>query len=182
MRHGLSQVIRTGAKDGTVPDEAVQAAIAKAFVDLDESIIKTGADVSLGREPLQDKLRKLAVANAGSCALLAVYDPVTTTLHVACTGDSRAVLGQKGPDGRWEAIALSVDQTGDNEAEVARLRKEHPGEDNMIKGGRVLGIMVSRAFGDARWKWPLELQQSFVERFCGTAPRSPTETSERLHT
>lgn len=36
-------------------------------------------------------------------------------------------------------------------------------------------MMVSRAFGDARWKWPLELQQNFVQRFYGTAPLTPTE-------
>ncbi|PTB56169.1 hypothetical protein M431DRAFT_5058 [Trichoderma harzianum CBS 226.95] len=168
----LSQVIPTASKP--VPDEAIQHAIQKAFVNLDDSIIKTAADASQSEEPLQDKLKKLAVAYAGSCALLSVYDPVTSNLHVACTGDSRAVLGQKSND-KWEAIPLSVDQTGDNQEEVARLSKEHPGEDNIIKGGRVLGMMVSRAFGDARWKWPLELQQNFVQRFYGTAPLTPTE-------
>ncbi|KAI1356657.1 putative pyruvate dehydrogenase [Xylaria sp. FL0043] len=174
VRHSLSQVISAASKDGTVPDETIQESIKKAFVNLDDSIIKAGADVSQSEEPLQDKLKKLAVSYAGSCALLSVYDPATCNLHVACTGDSRAVLGQKN-NGKWEAIPLSVDQTGDNEEEVARLRKEHPGEDNIVKGGRVLGMMVSRAFGDARWKWPLELQQSFVKRFYGTAPLTPTE-------
>ncbi|KAL6699637.1 protein serine/threonine phosphatase 2C [Trichoderma pleuroticola] len=168
----LSQVIPTASK--TVPDEAIQHAIQKAFVKLDDSIIKTAADTSQSEEPLQDKLKKLAVAYAGSCALLSVYDPVTSHLHVACTGDSRAVLGQKSND-KWEAIPLSVDQTGDNKQEVARLSKEHLGEDNIVKGGRVLGMMVSRAFGDARWKWPLELQQNFVQRFYGAAPLTPTE-------
>ncbi|PNP59593.1 hypothetical protein THARTR1_00766 [Trichoderma harzianum] len=172
VRHSLSQVIPTASK--TVPDEAIQHAIQKAFVKLDDSIIKTAADTSQSQEPLQDKLKKLAVAYAGSCALLSVYDPVTRNLHVACTGDSRAVLGQKSND-KWEAIPLSVDQTGDNKEEVARLSKEHPGEDNIVKGGRVLGMMVSRAFGDARWKWPLELQQNFVQRFYGAAPLTPTE-------
>ncbi|GAP82694.2 putative protein phosphatase 2C [Rosellinia necatrix] len=171
VRHSLSRIIPTASK--TVPDEAIQHAIKKAFVNLDDSIIKTAADTSQSEEPLQDKLKKLAISYAGSCALLSVYDPVTSNLHVACTGDSRAVFGQKS-NGKWEAIPLSVDQTGDNKEEIARLNKEHPGEDNIIKGGRVLGMMVSRAFGDARWKWPLELQQNFKRRFYGTAPLTPT--------
>lgn len=118
VRRSLSQVIPTASK--TVPDEAIQHAIQNAFVHLDDSIIKTAADTSQSEEPLQDKLKKLAVAYAGSCALLSVYDPVTSNLHVACTGDSRAVLGRK-IKGKWEAIPLSVDQTGDNQEEVARL-------------------------------------------------------------
>ncbi|KAJ2974121.1 hypothetical protein NUW58_g8757 [Xylaria curta] len=175
VRYGLSQAIPTASKDGTVPDEAVQHAIKKAFMNLDDAIIKTGADVSQSEEPLRDKLKKLAVSYAGSCALLSVYDPVTSKLHVACTGDSRAVLAQKNSDGKWEAIPLSLDQTGDNEQEVARLSREHPGENNIVKDGRVLGMMVSRAFGDARWKWPLQLQQNFVRRFYGIQPLRPTE-------
>ncbi|KAI0435924.1 putative pyruvate dehydrogenase [Xylaria telfairii] len=174
VRHSLSQVSATASKDGTVPDETVQHAIKKAFVDLDDSIIKTGAGASQSEEPLRDKLKKLAVSYAGSCALLSIYDPVTSKLHVACTGDSRAVLGQKSSNGQWEAIPLSVDQTGDNQDEIARLSREHPGEENIVKDGRVLGMMVSRAFGDARWKWPLELQQSFVRRFYGIPPLAPT--------
>lgn len=78
-------------------------------------------------------MKKLAPAYAGSCALLSLYDSVTSTLHVACTGDSRAVLGQKQPDGEWEAIPLSAYQTGHNKEEVTRLKKEHPGEEDMAK-------------------------------------------------
>ncbi|KAK4096562.1 putative pyruvate dehydrogenase [Parathielavia hyrcaniae] len=173
VRHSLGQVGSTASATGTVPDDVVQRAIGKAFVDLDDSILKMAADTSQSEEPLQDKVKKLALAYAGSCALLSVYDPVTSTLHVACTGDSRAVLGQKGHNGKWEMIPLSVDQTGDNKEEVARLNAEHPSEDDIVKGGRVLGMMVSRAFGDCRWKWPLVLQQDFVRRFYGTPPLTP---------
>ena len=83
--------------------------------------------------------------------------PKTTTadtnlLKVACTGDSRAVLGRRNKrSGLWEAVALSEDQTGYNENERRRLQREHPNEPDMIKGGRILGLAVTRAFGDARW-------------------------------
>ncbi|TWU74593.1 hypothetical protein ED733_006681 [Metarhizium rileyi] len=172
VRHSLSQV-KSASIAGPVPDEVVRHAITTAFVNLDASIIKTAMDTAQGKEPLQDKIKKLAPAYAGSCALLSLYDPVTSNLHVACTGDSRAVVGQKGANGKWEAIPLSVDQTGDNKEEVARLSKEHPGEENIVKDGRVLGMMVSRAFGDGRWKWPLDFQLDSVQRFYGTPPLTP---------
>ncbi|KAJ5343568.1 protein serine/threonine phosphatase 2C [Penicillium brevicompactum] len=86
-----------------------------------------------------------------------MYDSTTGTLHVACTGDSRAVLGQQKPDGKWEAMPL-----------------EHPGEEDIIRNGRVLGIAVSRAFGDGQWKWPIQFQKELQRRFYGPPPLVPT--------
>jgi pyruvate dehydrogenase phosphatase len=137
----------------------VQRAIIKGFKDLDDSIIKTALDTSQSEESLQEKVKKLAPAYSGSCALLSMYDSTAGTLYVACACDSRAVLGQQRPDGGWEAMLLSVDQTGKNKEEVARLYKEHPDEEDIVKNGRVLGIGVSRAFGDGLWKWPIEFQK-----------------------
>lgn len=151
--------------------ESAHHAITKAFVDLDTSIINTAKEISQSPLPLQEKMQRLMPAFAGSCALLALYDPVTKNLHVACTGDSRAVLGRKNPDGSWEAIPLSIDQTGSNASEISRLYAEHPNEDDIVKNGRVLGLMVSRAFGDGRWKWPQEIQNGFVEKFHAPALR-----------
>ncbi|KAE8168479.1 phosphatase 2C-like domain-containing protein [Aspergillus tamarii] len=173
VRHSLSQVKSASSGEEPIPDEELHHAITKAFVDLDDSIIKTAMQTVQSSEPLQDKLKKLAPAYAGSCALLSMYDSVTSSLHVACTGDSRAVLGRQMPDGKWEAIPLSVDQTGSNEDEVARINQEHPGEENIAKNGRILGMMVSRAFGDSRWKWSLDLQQDLKERFGGPSPLTP---------
>lgn len=172
VRRRLSEA-KPASNDELVPNEAVQRAIMKGFVDLDDSIIKTALDTSRSKESFQDKVKKLAPAYAGSCALLSLYDPITSTLHVACTGDSRAVLGQKGPDGKWEAIPLSVDQTGSNEEEVIRISKEHPGEENIAKGGRVLGVTVSRAFGDSLWKWSLDFQKEMKQKFNGPSPLTP---------
>ncbi len=172
VRHSLSQV-KSASIGESIPEEVVHGAIRKGFVNLDDSIIQTALHMSQSKEPLQDKVKKLALVYAGSCALLSMYDPVTGKLHVACTGDSRAVLGQKSADGKWEAIPLSVDQTGDNKEEIARLKKEHPGEEDIVKGGRVLGMMVSRAFGDGRWKRPLAFQLDSMQRFYGTAPLKP---------
>lgn len=64
----------------------------------------------------------------------------------------RAVLGRQNEAGDWEAVVLSVDQNGYNMDEVARLQSEHPNEPDMIKDGRLLGLAVTRAFGDGIWK------------------------------
>lgn len=149
VRHSLSQIQPTST-ESPVPDELVQRAIIKGFLNLDDSIVKTALITSQSQESLQEKVKKLAPAYSGSCALLSMYDSTTGTLHVACTGDSRAVLAQQKPDGKWEAMPLSVDQTGKNKEEIARLHKEHPGEEDIIRNGRVLGIAVSRAFGDGQ--------------------------------
>lgn len=173
VRHSLSQ-IKPVLTSNTVPEELVHRAIIEGFTNLDDSIIKTAQGTSQSEEPLQEKVKKLSPGYSGSCALLSIYDSTTGTLHVACTGDSRAVLGQQRPDGRWEAIPLSVDQTGKNEEEIIRLHKEHPHEEDMIRNGRVLGMAVSRAFGDGQWKWPLEFQKDIQRRFYGPPPLAPT--------
>jgi len=55
---------------------------------------------------------------------------------------------------------------------------EHPGEDAIIdpRTGRLLGIMVTRGFGDARWKWPAEALQDAVVKFLGKPPRPNYKT------
>ena len=122
----------------------------------------------------------LAPVFSGSCALLAAFDPASDTLRVACTGDSRAVLG------RWDAgsqsyttIALSEDQTGFNAKEVQRLAEAHPDEPDMIdpKTGRLLGIAVTRAFGDHRWKWDNDFIRSVQAKFWGPSPRPQSKTA-----
>ena len=113
----------------------------------------------------------LAPALSGSCALLSFYDSNSKLLRVACTGDSRAVLGRRGEKGKWVATPLSVDQTGSNPDEAARMRKQHPGEENVIKNGRVLGgLEPSRAFGDASYKWTREVSERLKQSFFGRTP------------
>jgi pyruvate dehydrogenase phosphatase len=175
VQQSLNQIVNKPLTNNKaiMPEKSFQRAITQGFMNLDDSIIKSAVDVAQGTESLPEKVKKLAPAYAGSCALLSIYDSTTSTLHVACTGDSRAVLGQKGPDGKWAALPLSVDQTGSNEEEVARIYNEHPGEEDIVDNGRVLGLMVSRAFGDSRWKWPLEFQRDVKQRFYGPAPLTP---------
>ena len=120
----------------------------------------------------------LAPALSGSCALLSFYDSKSKLFRVACTGDSRAVLGRRNANGNWTATALSEDQTGGTPSEEARLRAEHPDEPYVVRNGRILGgLEPSRAFGDAYYKWSKETQDRMKRHFLGRTPsallRSP---------
>ncbi|KAJ6445397.1 pyruvate dehydrogenase phosphatase [Purpureocillium lavendulum] len=162
-------------------DASVDAAIQAAFVRLDDRIMTTArralnADHEHGAAAA---IRDLAPAIAGSCALLSVYEPSSRTLRTAVTGDSRAVLGSRTPGGDYVAEALSKDQTGFNPDECARLEREHPGELADVidpKSGRLLGIAVTRGFGDHRWKWSNEDVSSAQGRFFGFPPRPKSKT------
>lgn len=98
VRHSLTQVT-SSADEESWSDDLAQRAIATGFLNLDDSIIKTVMETAQSQESLMQKVKKLAPAYAGSCALLSLYDSTTRTLHVACTSDSSAVLGQKRPNG-----------------------------------------------------------------------------------
>lgn len=130
----------------------VDQAIKDAFLLLDQNIIEGGAKAIEGDRFLNDAMAEIAPSYSGACALFALYDTDKKTLKVACTGDSRAVLGRRNASGEYEAISLSTDQTGYNEEEIARIHAEHPNEPDAVKDGRLLGLAVTRAFGDGIWK------------------------------
>jgi pyruvate dehydrogenase phosphatase len=168
-------------------------AIKKAFVNLDNDIVQGNVkfeaneidendEEDIGKiytSPLDSEetvKKQMMTALSGACALVAVVDNETDDLYVACTGDSRAVLGRKikNPECEegeycdkeyiYEAVPLSVDQTLRNELEVKRMEKEHPNEsETMFIRNRVLGgLMPTRTFGDSRYKWSSKIQKSIV--------------------
>ena len=118
--------------------------------------------------PLVDAsvMAALDPATAGSCALLSIYDTARSTLRVACTGDSRAILGRYDPvAGKYTANPMSKDQTGFNDLERARIYSEHPGEEGIFMGDRLIGIAMTRAFGDHRLKWSKLQVKEAEEKF-----------------
>ncbi|KAL8642247.1 MAG: hypothetical protein Q9228_001041 [Teloschistes exilis] len=151
--------------------EHINQSIRDAFVRLDNDIMTAATDAITGSHSLLKSMISISPADSGSCALLAYFESATQLLRVACVGDSRAVLGRRRAEGVWDTISLSKDQTCYNEDEVARLRREHPGEPDMIQGGRLLGLAVTRAFGDLRWKLSAHLQSLSQERFFGLPTR-----------
>jgi pyruvate dehydrogenase phosphatase len=155
--------------------EKITSSIKTAFTTIDKTIMER-AKTAANWYPAANAaaIAALTPAFSGSCALLAAFDPSTSKLRVACTGDSRAVLGRWDPSTQsYIAIPLSEDQTGFNTKEVERLAQEHPGEPSVIdpKTGRMLGIAVTRAFGDHRWKWDNDTVKTCQYKFWGAAPR-----------
>jgi pyruvate dehydrogenase phosphatase len=162
----------------------VENAIKQTFLRLDKGLMDegriTGNWFPAGHVAA---IEALAPALSGSCALLATFDPKKDILRIACTGDSRAVLGRWDPSTKsYTCIPLSEDQTGFNEKEVARLTKEHPDEPDMInpKSGRLLGLAVTRAFGDHRWKWDNDFVKAVQCKFWGSSPRPNNKTPPYL--
>jgi pyruvate dehydrogenase phosphatase len=133
-------------------DASVDQAIKHGFVALDDVFIQSAQQTMDSNASFAEKALRLTPGSNGSCALLALFDPSTRTLRVACTGDSRAVLGYQSPtDGKWEMVELSVDQNVNNEAEMARVHREHPDEEaTIVSGSYYMGLQPTRVFGDGR--------------------------------
>lgn len=157
--------------------DSIDTAIKQGFVKLDNEITHESVAKVLKAQSKVVAAEILAPALSGSCALLSFYDSRSKELRVACTGDSRAVLGRRGSTGKWTATALSVDQTGGTPSEDARLRAEHPGEKYVTMNGRILGgLEPSRAFGDAIYKWSAETQEKMKKNFFGRNPSKYLKT------
>ncbi|GAA6041308.1 hypothetical protein JCM8097_001331 [Rhodosporidiobolus ruineniae] len=169
-------------------DPIMQSAIKNAFSRMDGDIVNAPVKL-LDKLEKEGKLPQMSVSNglgveqsealsallpalSGSCALLAFLDAGRNKLHVACTGDSRAVMGVWQPDGKgggkWKVEQLSEDQEGNNPKEVERIRSEHPPSESatVVTRGRVLGsLQPTRAFGDSRYKWPPGVQEKLAAAF-----------------
>src|SRR5262245_29943733 len=152
-------------------------AIKAGFVRLDNEIVHESVKKVKKAQSKVAAAELLAPALSGSCALLSFYDSRSKLLRVACTGDSRAVLGRRGSNGKWTATPLSEDQTGGTISEAERLRKEHPGEPYVVKNGRILGgLEPSRAFGDAYYKWSLQTNEELKKSYFARTPSQLLKT------
>ncbi|KAI1312135.1 phosphatase 2C-like domain-containing protein [Xylaria venustula] len=157
-----------------VSEETVQQALKNSFTTLDDALVKSATAIIESDLPFAEKARRLEPAYAGACALLALFDPQSRKLHVASTGDCRAVLGKKTEDGKWLATALSEDCTGATPSEVARIKAQFPDEPNVVQSGRVWGLQPSRTFGDGMWKWTATLKRNLRHHFNGLSLPSHT--------
>lgn len=151
-----------------VPNSAtIDQAIKNGFLKLDHEIVNKNIEKLLNDNNKAKAAELLMPALSGSCALLSFYDTNSKMLKVAVTGDLRALLGSF-RDNQWTVRQLSIDQTGSNPSEVARIISEHPDEPNVVRNGRVLGTLEpSRAFGDCRYKLPGSIQERLYKQFFG---------------
>ncbi|XP_003735365.1 pyruvate dehydrogenase [acetyl-transferring]-phosphatase 2, mitochondrial [Callithrix jacchus] len=141
---------------------SIEEALRYSFQRLD-------SDISLEiQAPLEDEVTRnlsLQVAFSGATACMAHVDGIH--LHVANAGDCRAILGVQEDNGMWSCLPLTRDHNAWNQAELSRLKREHPESEDrtIIMEDRLLGVLMPcRAFGDVQLKWSKELQRSILER------------------
>jgi len=186
LQHSMIPMLslHLGKLSSTSTSSIIHSAIKEAFVKQDTAIMEEARNAANWLPAANPSaIFSLIPALSGSCALVAAFDRESGKLHVANVGDSRAVLGRWDPiSQRYVAKPLSVDQTGFNESEVSRIKAEHPGEDDILdpKTGRLLGLMVTRAFGDHRWKMDNELIKKIQAKFWGSGPRPQSKTPPYL--
>ncbi|KAM9931371.1 hypothetical protein OXX80_008971 [Metschnikowia pulcherrima] len=168
--HELGTIFKPAKEDNLryVPSSStIDQAIKNGFLKLDHEIVNKNIERLLNDNNKAKAAELLMPALSGSCALLSFYDTNSKMLKVAVTGDSRALLGSF-KDNKWTVKQLSIDQTGSNSTEVARIISEHPDEPNVVRNGRVLGTLEpSRAFGDCRYKLPASIQEKIYKQFFG---------------
>ncbi|CAB3407898.1 unnamed protein product [Caenorhabditis bovis] len=138
----------------------VREALKMAFDQCDEDLSRQALPSGKGTIDRHAAM----IAASGSCTTLAHIR--SRHLHVANLGDAAAVLGVVNSNGSVTARQLSRAHCIDNADEVNRIRSAHPNSESqtVLRGGRLLGeLFPLRAFGDVRYKWPLELQKVVLE-------------------
>lgn len=207
VRRALGDVAAAKSTGTNGDDEdAIHDALKTAFTTLDDAVVQTAAaTIESDSLSFPEKARRLEAAYAGACALLALFDPATRTLRVASTGDCRAVLGSRkasplssssssspptttedgdnssnssNSSSNWEATDLTVDHTGANPSEIARLQAQFPEEPKLVSGGRVWGMQPSRTFGDGMWKWTAKLKRTLRQHYNGLSLPSAARYKE----
>lgn len=139
----------------------ISLALQNAFMRLDEALEYRNS-------------RTLSVAMSGAVTCVAHIDGVH--LHVASTGDCTAVLGSLNESGEWETKRLNHEHNSENMAEVRRITGSHPlsERDTVIRAERLLGQLAPlRAFGDFRYKWPLNVLREVVVPHYGQQAIAP---------
>ncbi|TFK80071.1 protein serine/threonine phosphatase 2C [Polyporus arcularius HHB13444] len=178
---GLVGTESNAAPEPTPSDIATK--LKDVFNELDDAIVNEPLRQVFASNSRQAGAALLGPAWAGSCALLSFYDSHSRMLHLALTGDSRAVLGRRRYDSegelKYDVYILTTDQNAMNPRELERLTAEHPGE-NVVQNSRVFGMGVSRAFGDARLKWTREVQDKLKRQHLGRSPLAVVKTPPYL--
>ncbi|KZT74094.1 protein serine/threonine phosphatase 2C [Daedalea quercina L-15889] len=150
----------------TPSDDAIARTLNVTFKHLDREVVYGSVDKALSNSSHYTRVDLLALAQSGSSALLGFYDSYTQNLHVALTGDSRAVLGRrmqnKAGDVVYQVRVLTVEQDAGNLAEEYRLNARHPGE-AVVYNGHVLSGGPTRSFGDATYKWDADTRRQLQD-------------------
>jgi pyruvate dehydrogenase phosphatase len=125
----------------------------------DEHIRKTINDMYHGGV----NYKKARLCMYGTTALVALVDPEQENLWLANLGDCQAIMVSQTSAEDWKIESLTTNQNGDNELEVERVRREHPGEPDCVLDQRVLGAIAPfRCIGDVPFKQPPEFTRRIL--------------------
>ncbi|KAJ7144942.1 phosphatase 2C-like domain-containing protein [Mycena crocata] len=122
-----------------------------------------------------DNYKKARLCMYGTTALVALTDPEHENLWVANLGDCQAVLVSPKATEEWDVEFITTEHNGDNDAEIERVRREHPGEPECVVNRRVLGALAPfRGLGDVPFKQPPSFTRRILYNlapgFSDTAP------------
>ncbi|KAK0197679.1 phosphatase 2C-like domain-containing protein [Armillaria mellea] len=109
--------------------------------------------------------RKARLNMYGTTALVALVDPDHGNLWVANLGDCQATLVTASPTdpGAWDIKVLTTEHNGYNDAEIERVRQQHPNEPECVIDGRVLGALAPfHCLGDTAFKQPPEFTRRIL--------------------
>ncbi|KAJ7898389.1 phosphatase 2C-like domain-containing protein [Mycena leptocephala] len=145
--------------DPTARDADISQAISQIFQDFDSSLIEKVTKLFAPGEDWSDihwtdrgNVHEGRLAVIGTTALIGIINKQKRNIWVVSLGDSDAVCGRM-QDGKLTPIIMSDQHNCQNVREVERLTEEHSGEEQLVQGNRVLGLLaVTRALGDHQLK------------------------------
>lgn len=144
-------------ENGEPYDFQMQQALSQAFLKLDSDLSEEIQEVA------HSDLEILPLAIMGACACVAHIDG--SHVHLATSGDCRAVLGILSDANKWICKPLGFEHNTDNVEEMRRILSEHPKSEvnTVIKNERLLGQLAPlRAFGDFPYKWKSNLLKKLL--------------------
>ncbi|KAF8626287.1 hypothetical protein AX15_004958 [Amanita polypyramis BW_CC] len=160
-----------------ISPEFISDLFAKSIVAFDNAIANDVLDLFGGLEGLKDysdaeirnvindqhdggvNWKKARLCMYGTTALVTLVDPDHQNMWVANLGDCQAILVTPEDDSgnEWNVQVLTVNHNGDNDAEIDRVRRQHPNEPECVFDRRVLGALAPfRCLGDIPFKQPPE--------------------------
>ncbi|TFK64337.1 protein serine/threonine phosphatase 2C [Pluteus cervinus] len=189
VAHHLPIIIRDFMRDAlanatpsTITPAYISELFSKAIVAFDDAIAGDVLDLFGGIEGLENfsdaqirsiindrhrggaNWQKVRLCMYGTTALVALVDPEHQNLWVANLGDCQAVMvTSRGDEDGWNVEMLTTNHNGDNDAEVERVRLQHPGEPECVIDRRVLGALAPfRCLGDVPFKQPPEFTRRIL--------------------
>ncbi|KAJ7118955.1 phosphatase 2C-like domain-containing protein [Mycena epipterygia] len=135
-------------------------------------------DIINDQEKGGDNYKKARLCMYGTTALVALTDPEHENLWVANLGDCQAVLVSPKATDEWDVEFITNEHNGDNDAEIQRVRLEHPGEPECVVNRRVLGALAPfRGLGDVPFKQPPSFTRRILYNLApGFSDIAPWET------